>query len=139
VKRRQFRVRTLLLGWTAYWLALIVVGLSPAIVAIWRMSQTPHGKGGVNAGVTDGVFSATVLQNGITTWSGSISFLALTLLIAVPPLLMWAFFFLTNSRTNNAGKTPFVGGPNAAQLNAAEPETLRNSDSTTKRRSREGT
>lgn len=139
MRRRRFRVRNLLLGWTAYWLALIVVGLSPAILAIWRMSQVPHGKGSVNAGVTDGVLSANVLQNGLTTWTGSISVLGLTLLVALPPLAMWAFFLLTTPRTNNAGENPLGGGSKVAELSAAEPEMLGSSVSTSKRKSREGT
>ena len=136
MKRLRFRVRNLLVGWTVYWLALIVVGLSPAILAIWRMSHVPHGKGSVNASVTDGVLTANVLQNGITTWTGSISFLGLVLLIAVPPLLIWAFLLFASARTINAGESA-PGDSDAAQLDAGNPGMFGSSASTSKRRSRE--
>jgi len=138
VKRRQFRVRNLLVGWTTYWLAVIVVGLAPAIAAVWRMSQVPHGKGSVNAGVNDGVLTASVLQHGTTTWTGSISLTALALLIALPPLVMWAALLLASARTINAGDTRLSDESNVARVHAGEPESFGNSVSTSKRRSREG-
>lgn len=140
MKPRRFRVRTLLLAWSTYWLALIAVGLSPAIAAIWRMSQLPHGKGSVNAGFNGGVLSASVLQNGVSTWTGSISVLGLTLLLALPPLVMWAFLLFTAPRTINAGESALGGQSSVAELNAGESgtESFRTSGSTSKRRSREG-
>lgn len=140
MKPRRFRVSTLLLAWSTYWLALIAVGLSPAIAAIWRMSQLPHGNGNVNASVNDGVLSANVLQNGVPTWTGSISVLGLTLLLALPPLVMWAFFLFTSSRTINADESALGGPSNVAELNAGQSDTesFRTSGSTSKRRSREG-
>ena len=137
MRRRQFRVRNLLLAWSTYWLALIVVGLTPAIAAIWRMSQTEHGKGTVNGGVTDGIVSASVAQNGVVTWTGSIPLLTLALLVALPPLVMWAIFLLTAPRTINAGKSSFGHEPAVAELKAGEPGFFRSSSSTSKRSSRE--
>ncbi|HJP59120.1 MAG TPA: hypothetical protein VJ865_03955 [Gemmatimonadaceae bacterium] len=137
MKRRRFRVRNLLLAWSTYWLALIAVGLSPAIAAIWRVSQLPHGRGSVNAGVSDGGLSATVLQDGVTTYKGSISLLAVTLLIALPPLVMWAVF-LFSSRTIDAGGRDVVDQSDIAALNAGDAEMFTASGSTSKRRSREG-
>ncbi|HJP84504.1 MAG TPA: hypothetical protein VJ852_00810 [Gemmatimonadaceae bacterium] len=138
MKRRRFRVRNLLLSWTAYWLALIVVGLFPAGLAIWRMSQLPHGQGSVNASVNDGVVTANVLQNGATTWTGSISLLGLALLIALPPLVMWAVSLVVSARTINAGDTELSDGPDVAQLTPGVPDRFSTSASTSKRTSREG-
>ena len=137
MKRRRFRVRNLLLSWMSYWLALIVVGLSPAAVAIWRMSQLPHGGGTVNAGVNDGVVTANVLQNGVTSWSGSISLLGLALLIALPPLVMWAVSLLASARTINA-ENAIRDASDIAELNAGEREMFGSTVSTSKRTSREG-
>lgn len=136
MKRRQFRVRNLLFAWSAYWLALIVVGLSPAIAAIWRVTQAGPGSK-VNAGFGDAGLNATVIQNGITTYSGSISLLSVTLLLALPPLVMWLIFLLTAPRTINAEKSALGGGPAVAELNAGEAGFFRSSSSTSKRRSRE--
>ena len=140
MKSRRFRVRTLLLAWSTYWLALIAVGLSPAIAAIWRMSQLPHGNGNVNASFNDGVLTANVLQNGVPTWTGSISFLGLALLLALPPLVMWVFFLFAAPRTINADESALSGQSSIAELNAGESgtESFRTSGSTSKRRSREG-
>lgn len=135
--RRRFRVRNLLLAWSTYWLALIAVGLTPAIAAIWRVSQLPPGRGSVNAGVSDRGLSATVLQDGVATYKGSISLLAVTLLIALPPLVMWAVF-LFSSRTIDAGGRDLVDQPDITSLNAGDAEIFRSSSSTSKRRSREG-
>lgn len=138
MKRRQFRVRNLLLAWSTYWLALIVVGLSPAIAAIWRVSQAGPGKGNVNAGFGDAGLTATVIQNGVTTYSGSMSLLSVTLLLALPPLVMWLIFLLTAPRTINAEKNSATERPAVAELSVGEPGFFRSSSSTSKRSSREG-
>jgi hypothetical protein len=117
---------------------LIVVGLGPAILAIWRMSQLPHGQGSANAGVNDGVVTANVLQNGVTTWTGSISMTSLALLIALPPLAMWAVWLLASARTINAGDSSPGAESEVAQLNGGETGLFDTSVSTSKRRSREG-
>jgi hypothetical protein len=102
------------------------------------MSQTEHGKGSVNGGMTDGIVSASVAQNGITTWTGSISLLALVFLVALPPLVMWGIFLLSAPRTINAEKNSVADGPAVAELNAGETRFFRSSSSTSKRSSREG-
>ena len=104
MRRRRFRVRNLLLGWTAYWLALVVVGLSPAIIAIQRLASLGPGRGNVNAGISESGMYATVVQDGVTTYNGSISLLGVALLVAGPPLVMWAVFVLATARTNDADK-----------------------------------
>ncbi|MFL5480890.1 MAG: hypothetical protein ACJ8AK_01750 [Gemmatimonadaceae bacterium] len=138
MKRRPFRVRNLLLAWSAYWLALIVVGLSPAISAIWRVTQAGPGKGNVNAAFGDGRLNATVIQDGITTYSGSTSLLSVALLLALPPLVMWAVFLVAAPRTINAEKSAVGEGPAVAGLKAGETGFFRSSSSTSKRSSRGG-
>jgi hypothetical protein len=100
---RRWRPRHLLLAWSAYWLGLILVTLWPAIVAAWRLSRAAA-QGSVNAGVTDGVLSATFVNAGQTVWTGSISLSTLGLLLALPPLALWLVWFVASSRTNNAGE-----------------------------------
>ncbi|HJQ11777.1 MAG TPA: hypothetical protein VJ840_12190 [Gemmatimonadaceae bacterium] len=138
MKRRRFRVRNLLLSWTAYWLALIVVGLSPAIIAIRRVAALGPGRGKINAGIGDTGLSATVFQDGVLTYSGSMSLLAAALLVAVPPLVMWAVFVIASSRTNDAGENGVVEQSDAPSLNAGNTEFFSPSSVTSKRTSREG-
>lgn len=85
------------------------------------------------------VVTASVLQNGVTTWKGSMSVLGLTLLIALPPLAMWAVS-LAGSRTKNAGETIRRERSNARELAAGDPGTgiVGHSSSIRKRKSREG-
>ena len=100
---RRWRPRHLFLAWVVYWIGLAVVGLWPALAAGWRLSQNSS-HGSVNAGVTDGVFNANIIQSGQTLWAGSVALSTIGLLIAVPPLALWVVWLLTSSRTNNAGE-----------------------------------
>jgi hypothetical protein len=138
VKHRRFRVRNLLLSWTAYWLALVVVGLSPAIIAIQRLASLGPGRGNVNAGVSDTGMYATVIQDGVTTYNGSISLLTVALLVALPPLVMWAVFVLATPRTNDADENDVVRQAHVPSLNAGDTEFFSRSSPTSKRTSREG-
>ena len=138
MRRRRFRVRNLLLGWTAYWLALAVVGLSPAIIAIQRLASLGPGRGNVNAGVSDTGMYATVIQDGVTTYNGSISPLTVALLVAVPPLVTWTIFVLAAARTNDADENDGLRQAHVPSLNAGDTEFFSRSSPTSKRRSREG-
>ena len=138
MKRRRFRVRNLLFSWTAYWLALIVVGLSPAIVAIRRVASVGPGRGHINAGISDTGMYATVIQDGVTTYNGSISLLAVALLVALPPLIMWAIFVLAAARTNDADESRVVEHAGVTSLNSGDTEFFSPSSPTSKRTSREG-
>jgi hypothetical protein len=83
--------------------ALLLVKLGRPMLAAWRLSQnTEHGT--VNAGFNNGIISATIAESGTTRWSGSISFLHLTLLVTIPPLILWVVWLVSSSRTNNAGE-----------------------------------
>ena len=118
---RRWRPRHLLLGWLVYWVALVAVTLAPAIAAIVRMSREANGQGGVSAAFGDGLMTLTVSQKGVTTYTGSMSFLSLVLLLAVPPLILWLVWLFGASRTNNAGETRARNASQRNELNAAEP------------------
>src|SRR4051812_11252997 len=96
---RRWRPRHLLLAWSAYWIGLVLVTLWPAIAAGWRLSRA-NGHGSANAGVTDGILSATIIAWGHRVWPGAISLSPLALLLAVPPLALWLVWFAVASRTN---------------------------------------
>ena len=134
---RRWRPRHLVLSWCAYWIALVLAKLGPALVAGWRVSQVPAGHGSMNASMGDGNISATIVEAGRTTWSGSMSILNLTLLIAVPPLVLWLVWLLGPSRTNNADQTELDARAKWGTLHArgSRPETI--DVSTSKRDARE--
>jgi hypothetical protein len=86
---RDWSPRKLFAAWIAYWVALAVVGLAPAIPALWRATHADTGQGGFSFGYGSGVFSLAVTLSGNTIWSGSVHALLLALWIGVPPLLLW--------------------------------------------------
>jgi hypothetical protein len=135
----RWRPRHLLLAWCAYWMGLILVTLNPLLRALWRISkEDAHGR--VNGGFMDGVFQLNVIESGQTTWSGSISFLHLTLLVAVPPLVIWLAWVIGSSRTNNADEIRRQNQEAQRELHGTEPRIGiidTSSSSPSKRRVRE--
>jgi hypothetical protein len=133
----SWRPRHLLAAWCAYWAALVVITLWPAIAAGWSMSQQAHGRGSVNGSFGDGVFSATIIDSGKTTWAGSITTVHLALLIAGPPLMLWLIWLMRASRTNNAGEAPALDHPTRNKLYGQELRMETFDSSTSKRETRE--
>jgi hypothetical protein len=89
---RRFR---LLLGtWGTYWLLLAAFGLGPLALAVIRAANAAPNKATVSVSFGDGVLSMTVVNQGTTTYTGSIHFLAAALWIAGPPLLAWLAFIV---------------------------------------------
>jgi hypothetical protein len=134
--RHWWRPRNLLLAWCAYWVALLLITLGPAIRAGWRMAQVPNSHGTVAVSLTDGVFLGTIGESGRTTWSGSVSLLTLALLVAIPPLLLWLVWLIGTSRTNNAGSSA-ANQVGRQQLYATDSRTEFNESSPSRRRARE--
>jgi hypothetical protein len=92
----RWRPAHLLLAWTTYWLALLIVAIGPAIPAILRATaQDVHGEINVNYG--NSVFTLIVKQAGQLTWSGSIHALAAALWIGIPPLVLWILWLRARS------------------------------------------
>ena len=74
----RWRPAHLLLAWTTYWLALLIVAIGPAIPAMLRATaKDVHGE--INASFGNSVFVLTVKQAGQVTWTGSIHALAAAL------------------------------------------------------------
>ncbi|HEV7839890.1 MAG TPA: hypothetical protein VGO75_17595 [Gemmatimonadaceae bacterium] len=136
---RRWRPSHLLAAWSAYWIGLALVTLWPAIAAGWRMSRQPQGHGSVTGGFGDGIVSATITESGRTTWSGSVSFLTLTLLVTIPPLLLWILWLAGSSRTNNADENAFEARAGQSELQAKDQHIGIIDKSTSKRRAREET
>jgi hypothetical protein len=137
---QRWRPYQLLLAWSAYWLGVVLVTLQPALAAGWRLSQQPNGHGSVNAGFTNDVLSATIVDGAQTVWTGSITLLSLALLVAVPPLILWLVWLAGSARTNNAGALGAKNEKTPSALRAAEPTIgfVETSTSfTSKRRARE--
>ena len=134
---RSWRPRHLLAAWCAYWAGLAVITLWPAIAAGWRISQQVHGEGSVSGSFGDNGLSAIISESGKTTWTGSISFVHLALLIAGPPLLLWMIWLMRASRTNNAGEPDALNHGTQKELYGSDSRTQIFDPSTSKRGTRE--
>jgi hypothetical protein len=86
---RDWSARKLVLAWIGYWIALVIVGLAPAIPFIWRATHAGPAKASVSLNYGSGAFTLTMTA-GSEVWNGSVSVIALALWIGVPPLLLWA-------------------------------------------------
>jgi hypothetical protein len=136
ISLRRWRPRHLYLAWCGYWIGLVLITLWPAIAAAWRMSR-PGGQGSVSAGFSDRVLSATISDAGQTMWSGSISFLSLSLLLTIPPLILWLAWLASSSRMNNAGESALNNRMGQRELQAKESRIGIVDTPTSKRHSRE--
>jgi hypothetical protein len=77
-------------GWAIYWIVVGAVKLGPAIAAVLKATSGPDdGKSSVALNYGDGGFALTVIERGVTTFSGSATLLELALWMAGPPLIWW--------------------------------------------------
>lgn len=83
----RWRPRQLWRAWIAYWIFVLLVGLGPAIPLVWRLSRAGS-HGSVSASATNGAVRLSI-ATAAETWARSVSYGALTLLVIVPPLLLW--------------------------------------------------
>jgi hypothetical protein len=82
-------IRALLGGWAAYWVVLAAVKLGPAAAAISRVTQGPEGQGSFSLNFGNGGFTLTVIERGVTIFTGTASLFAIALWVAGPPLVWW--------------------------------------------------
>jgi hypothetical protein len=68
-----------------------------------------------------------------------VSFLTLTLLVTIPPLLLWILWLAGSSRTNNADENAFEARAGQSELQAKDQHIGIIDKSTSKRRAREET
>lgn len=93
------RPRAVFASWIIYWIVLGIIGLGPALVAIWSATHGPNdNRSSVNVRFGNGVFSVDVVRAGIPTYTGSIHLLTAALWIAIPPLVIWLLWFVTSGR-----------------------------------------
>ena len=104
----RWRPFHLVMAWGAYWLALLVVALGPALPAILEATRSNDGHGEINASFGDGVLSLTVKHLGQVTWSGSVHFLTAALWLGLPPLVLWLLWLRARSSTVRPETSPYV-------------------------------
>jgi hypothetical protein len=95
----KWRLSHLLFSWVAYWIAVIVIKLGPAIAAARVATQSPSNNTsqvtlnwGTEAGIT-----ASVIHHGDTLWAGATTVAALIGWATIPPLAIWVLWLRVSS------------------------------------------
>jgi hypothetical protein len=97
----RWKVRHLFGAWLGYWAVLAAVTLTPAAIAIWKVSGSgAKGSASINAG--DGGLHAIVTMPGSTLWELSVPLTTVVLAIAGPPLVLWVCWLLSASASRNS-------------------------------------
>ena len=95
-------IRALIGGWTAYWAVIAAVKLGPAAAAIYRATQGPEGQGSFSLNFGNGAFTLTVIERGVTTFTGTASLLSIALWVAGPPLVSWVVWAMMRRKEASA-------------------------------------
>ena len=111
---RRWKPGQLLLGWAAYWAALVGIGLGPAIRASWRATRLPEGHGTISAGFGDKNLTYSVIEDGVKTIDGSIPMTTVLLWVVGPPLLLWLVWLLVRQRPAERDRAVASGAANDA-------------------------
>ena len=95
----RWRPRHLLAAWSAYWLGLAAVTLTPIVIAISRLtSGAAPGQSNVTVNFGSAGLSVIGTRAGATVLQRSASLLELGLWIAGPPLLLWGAWLYEETR-----------------------------------------
>ena len=94
----RWRPRHLMFAWIAYWVALLLVALGPAIVAALPVIGDEKGHNSINASFGSAGFSLSILRGSTTVYQREASLLSIALWIAGPPLLLWLAWMWRRAR-----------------------------------------
>jgi len=97
-------IRALIGGWTAYWAVIAAVKLGPAAAAIYRATRGPEGQGSFSLNFGNGAFTLTVIERGVTTFTGTASLLSIALWVAGPPLVWWIVWAMKRKKERPAAE-----------------------------------
>lgn len=95
----------LLAAWCAYWLALPLIWITPALPTLYRVSKPgAHGNASLNFG--DGAFQYVVSAAGQTDITGRVGVTTALVIAAVPPLVLWALWLRATRRERVTANLP---------------------------------
>lgn len=92
-----WRAGHLLIGWCIYWFVLLVALVGRALPTLWRVTR-PDAHGSVSASIGDGVLKFVAAEGAAVGWTGEIRLTTLALLVAVPPMILWALWLRAHRR-----------------------------------------
>ena len=106
---RHWGPRQLLLSWGAYWIALGLTTLRPALALLARLGRAgAHGQ--ASAGWGDGLVTLTITNGDGSAWAGAIRLSSLVLWLFGPPLLLWIVWAVTRPRRDGATSDEVAAG-----------------------------
>ena len=117
----KWKVGHLVAAWGVYWLGLAVWGLGSLMPIIWRLTR-PEAHGTAGASFDGGRITVTAVEGATTVWKGQITFHALVLLIAVPPLILWGLWLWTRPRLPSEPERLIDG--HAAEREVSRPDVV---------------
>lgn len=94
---RNWGTSTLLLSWCAYWVALGVATLRPALESIAHVSRSGVHRGAV-VSLNGGLINLTVYRSDGPAWTDAVHFTTLVMWVFGPPLLLWVLWAVTRPR-----------------------------------------
>lgn len=92
----DWRPGHLLLAWCAYWVALVLIAVAPALPTLWRLRQNDTG-GTASISFGDKGLELLVSQGG-NEWTRVIGVGVIAASVAIPPLLLWALWLRAQKR-----------------------------------------
>ena len=97
----RWKVGYLIGSWFAYWAVLAAATLTPAAIAIWKVSRD-GAKGDAGVSLGDAGLNAHVTVAGVTTWDHTVALSTVVLAIVGPPLLLWVGWVLSTSASRDS-------------------------------------
>jgi hypothetical protein len=94
----------LLIAWCAWWLALLLAIVGPAIPALMRVSK-PEAAGSASASIGDGALKLSVTEGTSAVWALDVNLLLLLAAAVIPPLVLWAFWLRAQTRQRKPAGT----------------------------------
>lgn len=106
----RWRPGQVIAAWVVYWIGLLVVTLTPTILALTRASSSPKDTANATVGFANTVLKVTVTQLGKTTYVASASLGEMALWLGVPPLALYALWLFTRRRPGATRQSLGEGG-----------------------------
>lgn len=106
----RWRPGHVIAAWVVYWVGLAAVTLTPAILAISRVSSSPKDTANVGASFSNTVLHITVTQFGKVTYAASASLGQIAFWVGVPPLALYALWLFTRRQPGGAPQALGEGG-----------------------------
>ena len=118
----RWKVGHIVASWVGYWAVLAAVTLTPAAIALWKVSRA-GAKGDASVALGDAGLRATVSVVGVTHWDRTVSLSTFVLFVAGPPLLLWLAWLVTST-----GRRVVADPDHAQQLASGAEVPLRRDD-----------